>query len=218
MEKYNGKIVDIDKNGIVTIKARIHNVEGIIGSGNRSVSIEIIDNRKISTKQRNMIWGLIGDISEWIGESKGETNENMKQEFMESIGENPEELFSLSDISISMARDYQKFLINFILENGIATKYNLIDNVDDVVAYVYSCLIHKKCCVCGAPCELHHVDRVGMGRDRNEITHIGMLALPLCRQHHTEAHTMTNQDFLDKYHLTKAIKIDKRIGNIYGLG
>lgn len=218
MNKYNGKIISADSNGIVTIKARINNIDKFIGNGNRFVSIELIDNRKISPKQRNMIWGLIGDISEWIGESKGETNQNMKQEFLVSIGENPEELFSLSDISVSTAREYQKFLIDFILENGISTKYNLIDNVDDVVAYVYSCLIHKKCCVCGNPCELHHVDRVGMGRDRNEITHIGMRALPLCREHHTEAHTMTNQDFLDKYHLTKAIRIDERIGSVYGLG
>ena len=114
MNKYNGKIISADSNGIVTIKARINNIDKFIGNGNRFVSIELIDNRKISPKQRNMIWGLIGDISEWVGESKGETNQNMKQEFLVSIGENPEELFSLSDISVSTAREYQKFLIDFI--------------------------------------------------------------------------------------------------------
>lgn len=36
----------------------------------------------------------------------------------------------------------------------------------------------RKCAVCGRRAELHHVDRVGMGRDRREICHIGMQALP----------------------------------------
>lgn len=217
MNRYIGKIVDIEQDGLVTVKFRCNDVDRIIRLGSHSAEVKVIDKRKITPQQRNMIWGLVGEIADWQGESKGQTNEFMKEEFLMSIGENPEDKFSLADISITEAREYQKFLIDFILENGIGTKYNLIDHVDDIIAYIYSCMIHKRCCVCGMPAELHHVDRIGMGRDRDDIIHIGMDALPLCRTHHTEAHTMTDEEFLEKHHLTKPIKIDKMICEIYGL-
>ncbi len=77
-------------------------------------------------------------------------------------------------------------------------------------------MIHKKCAVCGRKAELHHVDRVGMGRDRREICHIGMQALPLCREHHQEAHQHGDKALLEKYHLA-TVAIDERIAKANGL-
>ena len=37
-----------------------------------------------------------------------------------------------------------------------------------------------------------------------------MRALPLCREHHTEAHTSGKSEFLEKYHL-QAVKLDKEL-------
>jgi hypothetical protein len=90
--------------------------------------------------------------------------------------------------------------------------------VDDIADYVYSCLVNKKCCVCGLHTELHHVDRVGMGRDRTEILHEGMRALPLCREHHREAHDMGEDAFQARYHLSDGIELDKTLCRIYKLG
>lgn len=89
--------------------------------------------------------------------------------------------------------------------------------VDDVGDYIYSCLIAKKCCICGRRADLHHVDRVGMGRDRTDIVHEGMEALPLCREHHGQAHTMPDSEFFGLYHLDGGITLDKTLCRIYGL-
>lgn len=75
----------------------------------------------------------------------------------------------------------------------------------------------KKCCICGKVAELHHVDRVGMGRDREDILHEGMEALPLCRLHHTEAHTMPDADFFERYHIPGGIVLDRTLCRLYGL-
>lgn len=69
---------------------------------------------------------------------------------------------------------YIDFLIDFILEHNIGTKCNLSEMAGDIEKYIYSCLMHKRCCVCGKKADLHHVDRVGMGRNRDEIIHEGL--------------------------------------------
>ena len=97
---------------------------------------------------------------------------------------------------------------------------SLVDSrlyVDDIQDYVYSCLVNKKCAVCGKPADLHHIDHVGTGRDRDEIIHEGMEAMPLCREHYTEAHTIGQKTFEDKYHFDGGIILDKTLCRIYGL-
>jgi hypothetical protein len=76
--------------------------------------------------------------------------------------------------------------------------------------------MNKKCAVCGKKTELHHVDHVGMGYNRNEICHIGMRCLPLCREHHMEAHSIGQTAFDAKYHL-EPIAIDEKIAQKYRL-
>ena len=93
----------------------------------------------------------------------------------------------------------------------------MLNYVDDIGDYVYSCLINRKCAICGRKAELHHVERVGMGRNRDDIIHDGMECLPLCREHHAEAHTMPDDAFFDRYHLEGGIKLDKTLCKIYGL-
>ena len=93
----------------------------------------------------------------------------------------------------------------------------MLEYVDDVADYVYSCLINKRCCICGRAADLHHVERVGMGRSRTEICHEGMEVLPLCREHHTEAHTIPDDAFFERYHLDKGVQLDKTLCRLYGL-
>ena len=74
----------------------------------------------------------------------------------------------------------------------------------------------KKCCICGKPADLHHVQSVGSQGYRDKINHIGLEALPLCREHHTESHTKGQIEFMKQYHL-EPIKIDKKIARLYKL-
>jgi hypothetical protein len=142
----------------------------------------------------------------------------MKIKFLaEDLEQTADKIFSLASAPMSLVAAFQRFLVNFVLEWDIPTDFSLLDMVDDVGDYIYGCLVNKKCVICGRPADLHHVERVGMGRNRDEIIHEGMEVLPLCREHHTEAHTMPDKDFFERYHLPGGIEADKTICRIYGL-
>ena len=212
-----GKIIDIDENGVVTIVAQ----SDLYLMTHREIKecyIDFIDGRKLSDKQRRMCYSLINAIAEWSGSSTQDIKEAFKMEFWaDKIDTLAEKVFSLSNAPMSLVAEFQKFLINFILENDVPLKYSLLNYVDDIDNYVYMCLIHKKCCICGKKADLHHVDSVGMGNDRTEVQHEGRNALSLCREHHTEIHAIGINSFLEKYHINGGIPIDKTIMKIYKL-
>lgn len=60
------------------------------------------------------------------------------------------------------------------------------------------------------------MNAIGMGRDRKEIVHEGMEVLPLCRVHHSEAHTIGRETFCKKYHVF-GIRLDRELCKIYGV-
>ena len=222
-KKIYGKITNISDNGLITIKAISDEYIDIKRKKCTDVEILIQDGRKISQKQRSAIWSLIGEIAEWQGETKSKTmkdmiNSAMKLGFLYSVGEDEKSNFSLSTTTTAIATAYQEYLIQFIVENEISTNLILNELTTDINRFTYISAINKKCVICGAKADLHHVERVGMGRNRNEIVHIGMECLPLCRLHHNEAHTMVDKEFFEKYHLDGGIKIDKEISKIYNLG
>lgn len=182
------------------------------------------DARIISPEQRRKAWALIGEIAAaygYLSQDKTLINQNLKAEFLmariDKLQQEAIRAFSLSDVDMTTARLYIDFLIEFVVANGIPTKEPLQELADDVQAYVYHCAANKVCCVCRRKADLHHVDRVGMGRNRDDMCHIGMEALPLCREHHMEAHQHGDHRLMDKYHLV-TIQIDEKIAKLYKLG
>lgn len=180
--------------------------------------VQFIDSRPLSDKQRKMCYALLREIGDYTGMTTERTKEIMKIKFMaDDLEQTADQIFSLSNAPMSLVCAFQRFLIRFILDWDIPCRFPLLDYVDDIPDYIYSCLIAKKCCITGRPAELHHVDRVGMGRDRTDICHEGMEVLPLTRELHQEAHTMTDQQFFDKYHLPGGIVLDKTLCKIWKL-
>lgn len=222
-----GTIVDVDECGTMTIKVHYDDWPTLVKRGYRECRIELIDSRPLSGKQRRMCWAMIGEIAEWQGDMRSATERALAREFVNDarkldfliseLGENADKLFSLSNAPMSLVAAYQRYLVRFIVSNDIPTKKPMLEYVDDVADYVYSCLINKRCCICGRAADLHHVERVGMGRSRTEICHKGMEVLPLCREHHTEAHTMPDETFFERYHLGGGIQLDKTLCRLYGL-
>ena len=219
-----GDIVDIGQDGVAVIKAAIPNLDRALMRKYKTAEIILHDGRKISPEQRKKSYALIDEIAEYIhGDRSAAVVEDekyhMKMEFMLRRMESMERrMFSLSDCDVTTAREFITFLIDFILANDIPTRVPLIDNCDDISAYVYACLVHKKCCVCGKHANLHHCEGgvIGMGNNRNKVDHIGRPALPLCNEHHTIIHKMGQADFMSKYHLV-TIPIDKKIAKVYRL-
>ena len=162
-----------------------------------SIEIRLTDGREISSDQRRKIFALVRDISDWCGEEPEYIRKFTTFEYRISNGIEP---FSLSDCDMSTAREYISYLIDFCFMHGVPTRDALLNRTDDISKYLYSCLVHRKCAVCNKQAEVHHIEAVGMGRDRTKINHSGMEAIALCREHHREAHTR-GQAFFDKYHI-----------------
>jgi len=219
-ETVKGRIVGYDeKRGELLIRAPYADHYMMTKREFSECLVQPVDGRRLSDKQRRACYALIGAVSDYTGDSKDSTKEFLKLRFLtseiETLGD---DIFSLSNAPMSLVCEFQRFMVRFIVENDIPCTFPLLDMVDDIPDYVYSCLVNKKCCVCGKAADLHHVDRVGMGRDRDEILHEGMRALPLCREHHREAHDLGEQSFQERYHLTDGIELDKTLCRLYKLG
>jgi hypothetical protein len=189
------------------------------GVDNLSDEVRVIwqDSRSITAEQRRKAWALMTEIAVFQGQGKDDVYREQSAAFsLKNLETMQGRLFHLSTATVSEARAFITLLIEIIIEYGIPTKEPLYGLCDDLPRYMYACLINKKCAVCGKKAELHHYDRVGMGRNRNEICHIGMRCLPLCREHHMEAHNIGQTAFDNKYHL-EPVAIDENIAKKYRL-
>lgn len=213
-----GFIVDLLKDGTAVIKAKIPNIEQALRRGFLKVEIILWDGRRISPEQRRKCYALLGEIAEYTdgirtAETVDEQKRLLKMEFMLRRMEATERrMFSLADCDMSTAREFITYLIDFIIANDIPTRVPLIDNCDDVAAYMYACTMHRKCAVCGKAADIHHCEgsRIGAGVDRTKVHQLGREVLPLCRVHHTELHGMAESEFIAKYHLEK-VKLDEAL-------
>lgn len=213
-----GLIVDLLKDGTAVIKAKIPNIEQALRRGFLKVEIILWDGRRISPEQRRKCYALLGEIAEYTdgirtAETVDEQKRLLKMEFMLKRMEATERrMFSLADCDMSTAREFITYLIDFIIANDIPTRVPLIDNCDDIAAYMYACAMHRKCAVCGKPADIHHCEgsRIGAGVDRTKVHQLGREVLPLCRVHHTECHAMPESEFVKKYHL-QAVKLDEQL-------
>ena len=214
-----GKIIDIAPDGMATIQATVP-LQQFVHRQVKEVAIELLDSRSLSDKQRRCCYALIKEIADWSGETTEGAKTTLKLDFLsdrvDAISTN---LFSLSNAPMSLIADFQKYLINLILEYDIPTKAPLWQFADDINHYVYLCVIRKKCAVCGKHCDLHHLNgsTVGMGNNRNEVEHLGREVMSLCRSHHNEAHTIGQKEFFEKYHFDKGVIVDKNILKLYKL-
>ena len=197
METVRGRIVGYDeRRQELLIRAPYDDWMTMTRRDYKEVLVQPIDSRPLSDKQRRMCYALLREISDYTGQGAEQTKEWMKIKFLtDDMEQTADKIFSLSSAPMSLVCAFQRYLIRFILEWDIPCSFPLLEYVDDVQDYIYSCLVNRKCCICGAPTDLHHVQRVGMGRDRTDIIHEGMEVLPLCREHHAEAHTMPDAAF-----------------------
>lgn len=183
----------------------------------RDTVVEFDDNRTLTAAQRKKTYVLLAYIADWWGYTPLEAAKEITKELFRGQSDTiHEEVFSLSDCDRTTARLYITYLIDFCLLHGIDTGEPLYKLCEDIPRYVWGCLMNKRCAVCGSHAEIHHVNAVGMGRNRKEICHAGMRCLPLCREHHTEIHKIGRETFLKKY-LLEAVEIDERIAKVYHL-
>lgn len=192
-----GKILDYNGKRLI-ISAPFTDTELLSKQSIVDCEVILSDGRHITPSQRKYIYAMLRDIGFYSGHEADYLKDYFKADYISQTGES---WFSLSNCSMTQANGLIEILIQFCIEWNIPTKDNLINFAPDISKYLYMCLKNKVCCVCRQKAELHHVDRVGMGRDRNEITQLGMRAMPLTRKYHNEAHTLGQAQFNAKYHV-----------------
>ena len=216
MEIAPGKIVDVVDGGLVVF-VPYGDMEKIIKRQYNEVQVGLPDGRRISPEQRRKAYALMREIGEFYGYEQSEIKDVMKHDFVANhLKQLQRELFSLSDCDVTTAKEFISYLIDFILRNDIPTRVPLASLADDIDRYMYSCLMRRKCCICGQRADIHHWTRIGMGANRKTVIHEGMTLEPLCRVHHTECHTMAQEEFDERHHI-KPIKATKEICKTLGL-
>lgn len=219
MEIVRGRITDWREDGTVVICATLPNLDVALKRKYSEVQVGIDDGRRISPDQRRKIYAMIREIADWMGDYPETVKNFFKMDFIVNrLQQMERKMFSLSDCSMTTAREFINFLVDFIIEHGVPCSEPLWKLQDDSGAYVYKCLMKKVCCVCGEPAQLHHCEgsRIGMGGNRDEVSHIGRKCLPLCAEHHELIHMHPEQWFLDTHHLLP-VKIDEDIAKKYRL-
>lgn len=207
-----------ERRGALLITAPYDDWLTLTKRGYKKCLIQLKDERPLSHKQRNAVYALLKAISDWSGMTKDDTKEYFKLKFLaDDIAETGEKIFSLADAPMSLICQFQRFIIDFIISNDVPCDFDILRFVDDMPAYIYACLAHKKCAICGRKADLHHsTEKVGIGRDRDQIDHLGMNVQPLCREHHEEAHMLGQKTFDEKYHLC-SVQLDRSLCVLYGL-
>lgn len=164
----------------------------------RSAQIRLDDGRRITAEQRKKAYVTMNDIASYTGYLPEEQKEWLKYLHISRTGS---DYFSLSDCSVDMAREFINTILDYALEEGIPLSDLGVNRTDDIGKYLYFCIKHKKCAVCGKPGEIHHVDAIGMGRDRRKVDDSESRKICLCRTHHTIAHTKGMDRFEQMYHV-----------------
>ena len=153
---------------------------------------------QITPEQRKKIYALFKDIADSTGDDKESVKEMLKYQFVSNSQYTD---FSLGDCHKDLANDFIEFIVRFSFENGIGLSESPKDKFDDIEAYMWACVDYKICSICGQHAEIHHLDAIGAGRDRNKVNDSDLRKIALCRDHHAEAHNMGVDSFCEKYHV-----------------
>ena len=211
MIQTDGKVYE--QRGVVYVKTSRPAVDNL----SDDVIVVWQDSRNRTAEQNRKAWALMTEIADFQGQEKEATYREQALAFTDKFLEILQgRLFHLSTATVSEASAFITMLVEIIVENGIPTKEPLYQMCEDVEKYVYACLMNKKCCVCGKKADLHHVDQVGMGYNRDTKPQLGARVLPLCREHHNEYHTLGKTEFESRYHVVP-VPMDRRIAGKYNI-
>ena len=208
MERVIGKLIRVSGKELVfelaeeldlSKLARLNENEPLsVWVKNPVAEITFFDKRRISPEQRKKIFALFEEISAYTGHFPTEVREILEFRFIAQEGI---EYFSLSDVNKTIAREFISYLIEFCFTWNIPFKDKGITMADDVSKYLWLCIKHRKCCVCGKDADRHHVDTVGMGRDRRKVNHSEHRFMALCRKHHEEVGLIGQETFDELNHV-----------------
>lgn len=178
------------------------------------VNVNVIDKNSITDKQRRKIFTLVNDIEGHTGQPR----DYMRQMFQDYVRfiYGYDKRISLADCKRKVASEIIEVILNWVFLHDIPLNYRTSNLLREDKTFLYLNTINRKCVICGkANSDLAHFYAVGKGRNRNKIDHTDNKVLALCREHHTEQHTIGMNTFNKKYHLTDSwIDVDERLNKM----
>lgn len=162
-------------------------------------ALHLIDERKITVKQRKLAYALMKDIALHTGYDPEEIKALFKYGYVVKYGN----YISLSDCEKQEATVFIDLLVETAIKEHIQLPERYQCLLEDT-KYFYYCTKYRQCCVCGKPhADIHHaIGSVGMGRNRRYVDHSKYGLEALCREHHTECHKIGQKTFDERYKLT----------------
>lgn len=234
-----GKVYDVDlQAGRILCTAPYDDARDFVRKGYGACEIRLIDGRGISPAQRRKIFALVADIADWVTDVRGSKKRRGEREVLRQLQllylidtADSEavrrqltahfcnlldiDLFSLADVDMTTAREFIDWLVALCVEYDIPCNDTLLARCEDVERYLYACVAKRRCAVCGKKADIHEVERVGMGRERRKLHHLGQAVQPLCREHHMEVDRIGQQSFNEKYHIG-TVRLDEHLCRCIG--
>ena len=195
-------------NDVITIRVKADAQNWVYDHNAKTVEVRIDDGRSITNDQRRKIYATMKDIALWSGDMPDSVKAFFKWSF---CGDNEYEDFSLSDVDRETASEFLGYLIDFCIQNGVPCSDPLWDRCEDIERYMYACVMTRTCCITGKKnAQIHHFDRIGMGRNRDTICQVGMRVVPLSADLHTMIHyTGKEEEFYKEHHITPIALTEK---------
>lgn len=177
--------------------------------------VKVVRTDRLSIDQMKMIWAIFNDLGMLIGYTREEIRKELQTLYCIEKGIDH---FSISpskkdSCSKEIATDFISWLIDWSIKEG----YNLIihegkgqnrrtrgarEICPDINRYIIACLRAKVCAVCGkVGADLHHSENVSSIGGYEHCDGLKTPFMPLCREHHTLAHSIGQKEFEKRYHL-----------------
>jgi len=175
-------------------------------SQDRELFLDVPQREEITVQQRKAIYAMVGDVGSYTGYSKEEMKKILKIDF---LGKSGEKEFSLSNVERYKATRFIHYIIDVLIQMDIPIRLQTYQTLpkDDYILIKF--MLNRQCWICGKKADIHHVDTVGAGNNRNEIHNLGRRLMALCREHHTEYHKIGKKEFIEKYHLPDGLKLNE---------
>lgn len=180
----------------------------------KNLEVVLSDQRTITPEQRKKAYATMRDIANWQGDVVEVIKSDFKSMLIELTGC---KYFSLSDCSVSMAREYINLLIAFAIDWGVPLSDLAINRTDDIDSYLYYCLATRTCAISGTKnADIHHVigSKVGMGGNRNKIDNRGRELIALSREWHRKVEAEGEEDIFKMYKIYGIVVDDETLKDL----
>ena len=177
-----------------------------VNTGYIDVDLSFFDKNQRTQEQNKIMHCLFREIAFWSCGYDGAKEEQEYKDYMkQKYSDKP---FKTSEMTSKEAADFIAFIIDFCFQAGVPFRDKGINMTDDINKYLFLCLKYRKCAVTGRPGEIHHVDAIGMGRDRRQVDHSQHRLVCLSREPHKQAHDMGWEEFAALHHID-GVKLTK---------